>query len=246
MQYLKLPKEKVSDFDSPTLVRIEKEQHELAVIWPDWKTPRLWSGSFIKPLPGAWSEFFGGKRVINGEPRSPHSGIDQRGREGDPIKAINAGRVVLIANQFFTGNNVVIDHGQGIYSLYCHLSKTLVTLGQNVAKGEKIGLVGHTGRATGPHLHWGIRIASARVDPQKLLALDLPETPGAPPMVVGTDELPDPAGEGMLPVDALPEAIAASNAASIIQQRSLSRQRIPAAPGALWLDSAGRSHMGAK
>ena len=213
VQNLKLPKEKVDGFDAKTLARIERELHELSSIWPEWRTPRLWSGKFIKPLPGEWSELFGGKRVINGDARAPHSGIDQRGKEGTPIKAINAGRVVYIGDQFFTGNNVVIDHGQGVFSMYCHLSKIRAALGQSVAKGETIGLVGHTGRATGPHLHWGVRVAGARVDPQRLLALELPDTPGAPPMVVGTSEIPDASGEGMLPTEALPAAIAASNAA---------------------------------
>jgi len=206
VQKLTLPKEKVSEFDAPTLARIEKEAKDLAALWPQWDADRRWSGKFIKPLPGEWSELFGGRRILNGELRSPHAGIDQRGKEGEPIKSINAGRVVYTGDQFFTGNVTVVDHGQGVFSMYCHQSKILVKVGDSVRKGETIGLVGHTGRATGPHLHWGVRIAGARVDPQKLLALDLPETPGAPAMVEDT------AGDA-LPTEALPPALATSGGA---------------------------------
>ena len=170
-----LPPEKVNP-NPESLKRIEREAKELAAFWPIWTPTRYWHGAFIKPVPGIVIEKFGGRRVINGEDRAPHSGYDQRAPTGTPIHAINAGVIVLAEEQFFCGNTTVIDHGQGVYSMYCHQSKLLVKVGQKVEKGEVIGLTGATGRVTGPHIHWGVRVDDARVDPAKLFTVDLSAT----------------------------------------------------------------------
>ena len=139
-----------------------------------WKTPPStphWSGTFLKPVPGDVRGPFGRKSIINEQPRSPHSGVDLKGEKGTPIKAINNGRVALMGNHFFTGLSVVIDHGGGIQSMYFHLDKITVKKEQMVSKGHIIGLVGSTGRSTGPHLHWGIRNNGARVNPLRLTVL---------------------------------------------------------------------------
>jgi len=112
---------------------------------------------------------FGKRRVFNGEPRAPHGGVDYRARTGTPVLATEDGLVVLAADHFFAGKNVFVDHGGGLLSMYMHLSRIDVRAGQRVARGERLGLSGATGRVTGPHLHFGLRWRGARVDPALLL-----------------------------------------------------------------------------
>ncbi len=132
---------------------------------------RLWSEGFILPVQGRISTPFGVRRFINQQPRSPHSGIDIAAPDGTPVRATSAGRVCLTGDHFFAGKSIYIDHGHAIFSMYFHLDSIMVQDGQTVEKGAVIGRIGATGRATGPHLHWGIRMYNTAVDPLSLLAL---------------------------------------------------------------------------
>jgi murein DD-endopeptidase MepM/ murein hydrolase activator NlpD len=132
---------------------------------------RLWQGAFQPPVPGEATSNFGSRSIFNGRPRAPHAGIDYRGQVGTPVAAPNAGRVVLAEELFLTGNTVVLDHGLGLYSVFAHLSRMDVNVGDTVSTASAVGLVGATGRVTGPHLHWSVRLGTARVDPSALLLL---------------------------------------------------------------------------
>ena len=151
--------------------RIRREAAALANVWRTSAPEPLWSGAFVRPVPGELISSFGKRSVFNGEPRGVHSGADFRGPAGTPVQAPNAGRVALARDLYYTGNTVIIDHGLGLFSLFAHLSKLTVAEGQAVAIGQTVGKVGATGRVTGPHLHWAVRINGARVDPMSLLAL---------------------------------------------------------------------------
>jgi murein DD-endopeptidase MepM/ murein hydrolase activator NlpD len=171
--HLTLPPEKV-ELTPEALARVQEDQQALGQAWRTPSSEAGWSGAFVRPVPGEVSGQFGRRRVINGEKKSPHTGQDLRAVMDEPVKASNAGRVVLVRDCFFSGNSVVLDHGLGLYSMYFHLDQVKVKEGDRVEKGQVIGLAGMTGRATGPHLHWGFRLAGARVDPDAILALPLP------------------------------------------------------------------------
>lgn len=156
-------------FDKATLNRIRREKKRMTRLWSISRAERWWKPPFVAPVPGAVTSPFGLRRVINGSPRSPHTGVDLRAAEGADILATNHGQVVLMDVFYFNGKSVVLDHGGGLYSMYFHLSDFQVKEGSHVRKGEVIGRVGMTGRVTGPHLHWGARVNGARVDPFELL-----------------------------------------------------------------------------
>jgi murein DD-endopeptidase MepM/ murein hydrolase activator NlpD len=152
--------------------RAAQESQEISAIYATLTTEAFWTGRFEVPIPGTTGgRNFGHRRVFNGQPRAPHSGADLRATTGVEILAANSGRVVLAKNLFFSGNAVFIDHGLGVYTTYLHLSEMLVEPGAMVEQGQIIGLAGATGRVTGPHLHWGVRILDARIDPFSLLDL---------------------------------------------------------------------------
>jgi murein DD-endopeptidase MepM/ murein hydrolase activator NlpD len=135
-----------------------------------------WSGSFSPPLKMApKSDSFGTRRIFNGTLASVHRGLDYRAAPGTRVASINSGRVVLAQPLYYEGNCVMIDHGMGLMSVYMHLSKLMVKEGDEVTRGEIIALSGGTGRATGPHLHLGVRWQGAYLDPAKLFALSLPQ-----------------------------------------------------------------------
>ena len=135
---------------------------------------RGWKGSFAAPVNAEISDVFGVERVFNGSVQSTHQGLDFRVPSGALVAAVNSGRVILARPLFFEGNCVVIDHGQGLLTLYLHLSKFSVKEGDDVSKGQPIGLSGGTGRATGPHLHLAVRWQGVYLNPQVLLKLRLP------------------------------------------------------------------------
>lgn len=130
---------------------------------------RHWSMPLERPVQGAVSSQFGLKRVFNGQPRGEHKGLDLRGPEGTPIKACDDGVVALVDNLYYSGNTVYINHGEGVFSAYLHMSKPLVKPGERVSRGQVVGLVGSTGRVTGPHLHLSVFAQGQSVDPLPLL-----------------------------------------------------------------------------
>ena len=163
-----------SSFVSPppeVIDRIQREARQLAGIFATATEERLWEGGFLRPVPGNSTSSFGRRSVFNGQPRSPHSGADFRAPEGTPIKAPNEGVVVLATDLYFSGNVVILDHGWGLYSYFAHLSSIDVAEGDRVGQGTVVGKVGATGRVTGPHLHWTVRLDDARVDPLSLMQL---------------------------------------------------------------------------
>jgi murein DD-endopeptidase MepM/ murein hydrolase activator NlpD len=163
------------DLDAETLARVGTERAALKAALADGAPERLWRGPFRTPVEGGRpTGGFGLRRVLNGQPRSPHTGYDWAAPVGTPVLAVNAGRVALVAEHFFAGRNVVLDHGLGLFTFYYHLDETRVGAGEPVAAGQIIGAVGATGRVTVPHLHFAVVLGGARVDPEALLALTPP------------------------------------------------------------------------
>jgi murein DD-endopeptidase MepM/ murein hydrolase activator NlpD len=154
------------------LKRIRRESHIMQTAFAAWRDEPDVNLQFDLPAQGPLSSPFGLRRIFNGQPRNPHSGLDIAAPAGAPIHAPGAGRVAAVGNYFFNGNTVLIDHGQGLVTMYCHMSKIAVKKGQQLARGDLIGYVGHTGRATGPHVHWSVSLNNARVDPRLFLSKD--------------------------------------------------------------------------
>jgi len=159
--------------DPEQLARAEAETRRLREIFDRVTPERLWNGPFRLPLDGEFKGAnFGRRRVLNGHPGSPHTGVDFPAPTGTPVHASQSGRVVLAEPLFFSGNTVIVDHGLGIYTLYCHFSEIDAKVGETVKAGAILGKVGATGRVTGPHLHWGLTVERARVN-----ALDIVKVP---------------------------------------------------------------------
>jgi murein DD-endopeptidase MepM/ murein hydrolase activator NlpD len=150
-------------------VRIEEESKKMKAIIAAVTPEKLWHGAFRIPVPGEVISTFGKRNIYNNQPRSPHTGTDFRGAVGTPIRAPNAGRIVLAEGLYYSGNTIIIDHGYGLYSYLGHLSKFSVREGDLVKAGDVIGKVGATGRVTGPHLHWSVRLVTTQVDPMSLV-----------------------------------------------------------------------------
>ena len=167
LEQLTLPKNMVSP-DAESLARIDRESKQLKEIFAV-RSPRFWT-QFERPVNEEVSSVFGKRRLMNGEPKSPHSGTDFRSPVGTPVRSISNGRVVMVADLFYTGQTVVVDHGEGLFSLYAHLSEVLVDQGYELLVGDVLGKVGSTGRSTGAHLHLTVRLLSERIDPLALLA----------------------------------------------------------------------------
>ena len=175
VQRLTLPTAMV-DLDPETERRAVSEGERLRTLYQTITAERLWRGRFVRPVAGTEAPTgFGARRIINGQPRAPHSGSDYAAERGTPVVAANGGRVALVADFFFPGRLVAVDHGLGLYTLYFHLDSVAVTDGELVDRGQRLGTVGATGRATGPHLHFGVQLSGSRIDPAALLSLDLRE-----------------------------------------------------------------------
>jgi murein DD-endopeptidase MepM/ murein hydrolase activator NlpD len=173
VQHLTLPATMV-DLDPETERRAVAEGERLRTLYRTISGQRLWRGPFVRPVAGTGpATGFGARRVINGKPRAPHTGVDYAAARGTPVVAANAGRVALVGDFFFPGRLVILDHGLGLYTLYFHLDSVAVTDGELLERGQILGTVGATGRATGAHLHFGALVGGARVDPTSLAALDL-------------------------------------------------------------------------
>jgi murein DD-endopeptidase MepM/ murein hydrolase activator NlpD len=151
------------------LARYERERSEIDAALDQWTPEQPDRLLFDAPVPGLRSSSFGSRRVFNGEARSPHSGMDIAAPTGTPVHAPAGGTIVAVGDYFFNGNTVIIDHGRGFFSMYCHLSAIDVRVGQHVAVGTTLGAVGMTGRVTGPHLHWSLNLNRTWVDPRLFL-----------------------------------------------------------------------------
>jgi murein DD-endopeptidase MepM/ murein hydrolase activator NlpD len=167
-EHLTLPERLVTPNEQDS-ARINRE-HALLNEKFAQRSARFWT-IFESPVDDPVSSVFGQRRLMNGKPKSPHSGTDFRSPSGTPVHAISNGRVALVAELFYTGQTVVVDHGEGLFSLYAHLSKILVEEGSELRAGDVLGKVGSTGRSTGAHLHLTVRLLGERVDPLALIAV---------------------------------------------------------------------------
>ncbi|WDF92647.1 MULTISPECIES: M23 family metallopeptidase [Aeromonas] len=164
-QHIKLKNSRQVNPLAEDMTRINRELAEQTRAYQTFSPAQPSNLLFDKPVNGPLSSPFGLRRFFNGEERNPHSGLDFAVGAGTPIKSPAAGKVILIGNYFFNGNTVFVDHGQGLISMFCHMSKVDVKLGQSLPRGGIVGRVGATGRATGPHMHWNVSLNDARVDP---------------------------------------------------------------------------------
>jgi len=162
---------KFVDPPADELSRIEVERKAVEAIFASPTRERFWSGAFDVPVPGASTSSFGRRTILNGVPRGQHTGTDFQAATGTPVVAPNRGRIALAADHYFPGRTIIIDHGLGLYSYLAHLSAFSVKEGDVVERGQRIALSGATGRVTGPHLHWTMRLGSARVDPLSLVEI---------------------------------------------------------------------------
>ncbi len=169
-RYVEVPKEE--------LERVKADQVRVAKAYGRGSPVRLFT-SFARPSTAPSNGNFGARRVYNGKTKSFHAGLDLAAAEGTSVQAAGDGRVVLAGNLYFSGGTVLLDHGAGLFSQYFHMSRIDVKEGDDVAKGALLGASGHTGRVTGPHLHWGAKLRAARVNPEDLLSLPAWPLPGA-------------------------------------------------------------------
>ena len=174
-QHITLQNREMVNPNPEQLVRIRGESQRQRALYLQYSDAPPPSAGFIQPLQGRISSLFGHRRFFNGQARNPHSGLDIAAPTGSEISAPAAAEVTLVDDLYYNGKTIFLDHGQGLITMYCHLSESLVTEGERVEQGEVIGLVGATGRVTGPHLHWSVSLNGYRVDPQSMMAELTPE-----------------------------------------------------------------------
>ncbi len=164
-----LPEDMVSP-PPEILARIKREAEEVAAVRTVDSDGRWFLKAFIRPAGGIVSGVYGSQRILNGEPRAPHYGVDFAAREDAPVREVAGGHVVFVGDLYLTGNTVIVDHGFGVSSSYLHMKTVAVAVGETIEAGVLIGTVGATGRATGPHLHWGLNWFAERLDPALMLS----------------------------------------------------------------------------
>ena len=193
VEHLKLPRE-IVDLNEKAVTRWNAEQAQVKQALAENSRLKLWHSNFVEPVNGKRTGIFGSVRVMNGQPRNPHNGEDIGAPMGTDVASTNDGIVRITVDHIFSGKGVFVDHGLGFYSMYFHLSEIVVKDGDLVTAGQIIGKVGATGRATGPHLHWGVKLNGARVNPYALL--DLPfksdTTPAATVATPTSESMPNP------------------------------------------------------
>jgi murein DD-endopeptidase MepM/ murein hydrolase activator NlpD len=150
--------------------RIRREAETLRALFDHVRPGRLWDGPFTMPVPGPATSAFGRLSILNGTPTGRHQGADLRAETGTPVRAPQSGEVVLADDLYYSGNTVIVDHGEGLYSLVAHLSRIAVKVGDRVERRAVVGESGATGRVTAPHLHWAVRLQGVAVDPLSLAA----------------------------------------------------------------------------
>lgn len=178
-QHLTIENPKMVNPDPADLTRIREESSRMRAQYERFSRELGSPMPFVQPVPGPLSSSFGRRRVLNGERRSPHSGLDIAAPSGTPIESPAPGLVTLTGEFYFNGNTVFVDHGQGLITMVCHLSRIDVTEGETIERGDILGLVGATGRVTGPHLHWSVSMNGNRVDPVQLMGI-FAESPADP------------------------------------------------------------------
>jgi murein DD-endopeptidase MepM/ murein hydrolase activator NlpD len=150
------------------LERIARDAQVLNDLFTQVRSPRTWAGPFRMPVPGTATSSFGRLSILNGQAGSRHQGTDFRATTGTPVRAPNAGEVVLAEDLYYAGNTIVLDHGGGLFSLFAHFSSMAVSVGAHVSRGDLLGRAGATGRVSGPHVHWAVRLRGDSVDPLAL------------------------------------------------------------------------------
>ena len=175
-QHITLQNQEMVNPNPKQLARIREESQRQRALYLRYSDAPAPTSGFIQPLQGRISSLFGHRRFFNGQPRNPHSGLDIAAPSGTEISAPAAGEVTLVDDLYYNGKTIFLDHGQGLVTMYCHLSASLITEGERVEQGDVIGLVGATGRVTGPHLHWSVSLNGYRVDPQSMMAELSPES----------------------------------------------------------------------
>jgi hypothetical protein len=151
--------------------KIKRDREEMRAAIAAVTHRRYWKLPLLRPVPGEVTSLYGSRRVFNGQPKSPHKGVDFDAREGDPVAAVEDGVVVLAAEHYYGGKTVVVDHGLGVFSVYLHLSAFAVSPGQRVSRGETVGSIGSTGRVTGPHLHLSLYVLGESVNAATCIAM---------------------------------------------------------------------------